>query len=209
MTSGRDHSTPRDFRAYYEGIAGRPPRPTLLQAADGFAEPGFAGDLGCGDGRDTIELLRRGWQVLAIDSSAQGIERLRSRPDLPLDARLETRLARIEESDWLPADLINASFVLPLIAPEDFPAVWSRLGQRLREGGRFAGQLYGPRDGWAGRAGLTIHDRAEVDALTAGYEVERLEEVESDEPTAKGTPKHWHVFHLVLRKGMSGKHPSP
>ena len=200
MSTGRDHNTTRDFHGYYEGIAGRPPRPTLLQAANGFAAPGFAVDLGCGDGRDAIELLRRGWRVLAIDSSEEGVRRLRARPDLPAEARLETRNARIEESDWPPPDLVNASFVLPLIAPADFPAVWSRIGERLRTGGRFAGQLYGPRDGWAGRPGLTIHDRAAVEALTSGYAVERLDEVESDEPTAKGTPKHWHVFHLVLRK---------
>jgi SAM-dependent methyltransferase len=200
MATGRDHSTTRDFPAYYEGIAGRPPRPTLLQAADGFAAPGFAVDLGCGDGRDTIELLRRGWRVLAVDSSQEGIARLRARPDLPAEARLETRIARIEATDWPMADLVNASFVLPLLAAEAFPAVWSRIGASLAAGGRFSGQLYGPRDGWAGRPGLTIHTRADVEALASGYAVERLDEVESDEPTAKGAPKHWHVFHLVLRK---------
>jgi tellurite methyltransferase len=69
MAPAADHSTRRDFAAYYDGVKGRPPRPTLSRAADAFAGPGFAVDLGCGDGRDTIELLRRGWRVLAIDAA--------------------------------------------------------------------------------------------------------------------------------------------
>lgn len=200
MTNTPDDTTRRDFAAYYEGAKGRPPRPTLVQAASSFARPGFAVDLGCGDGRDTVELLRRGWRVLALDSSEEGISRLRGRDDLPEGAALETRAARIEASAWPPADLINASFVLPLLAPADFGRVWKRIGASLVSGGRFSGQLYGPNDGWAGRPGLSILDRAAIERLVSGFAVEHFDEVETDEPTAKGVPKHWHVFHLILRK---------
>lgn len=200
MTNAPDDSTRRDFAAYYEGAKGRPPRPTLIQAASAFARPGFAVDLGCGDGRDTVELLRRGWRVLGIDSSEEGIQRLRARDDLPEGAALDTRVARIEATGWPPAELINASFVLPLLAPLDFGRVWKRIGASLVSGGRFSGQLYGPKDGWAGRPGLSILDRDAIDRLIAGFAVELFDEVETDEPTAKGVPKHWHVFHLVLRK---------
>lgn len=196
-------TTRGDFSAYYDGAKGRPPRPTLIRAADAAGPPGFAVDLGCGDGRDTVELLRRGWHVLALDASEEGIRRLTSRPDLPINARLEAKVARIEGTDWPAADLINASFVLPLIAPDAFPAVWIRIYDRLVPGGRLAGQLYGPSDGWAGRPGLTIHDRAAVERLTSGFEVEFLDETETDQPTARGAPKHWHVFQLVLRKPQS------
>jgi tellurite methyltransferase len=198
-----DDSMQRRFAAYYDGVAGRPPRPTLVQAAGAFARPGFAIDLGCGEGRDAVPLLRAGWRVLAIDADAEGIRRLTSRPDLPAVAALETRIARVEDSHWPAADLINASFVLPLVPPDLFASVWKRIGESLVPGGRFAGQLYGPRDGWAGRPGMTIHGRAEVERLISGFEIERFDEVESDEPTARGTPKHWHVFHLVLRKPHS------
>lgn len=200
MANTENDSTRRDFASYYDGARGRPPRPTLFQAASTFERPGFAVDLGCGDGRDTVELLRRGWRVLAIDASEEGILRLQDRPDLALNALLETRVARIEETDWPAAELVNASFVLPLLAPEVFPVVWDRIRECLVPGGRFAGQLYGPRDDWAARPGLSIHDRATVERLLSGYAVERLDEIESDEPTARGKPKHWHVFHLVLRK---------
>jgi len=63
---------------YYDA-AGVDPRPTVLAALERFdrESPGarFAVDLGCGTGRDTLELLRRGWRVLAIDSQAEAIER--------------------------------------------------------------------------------------------------------------------------------------
>src|SRR2546430_1541774 len=53
------------YGAYYDKAGLRPPRATLLQALDAFAAEGVACghavDLGCGIGRDTLELLRRRW----------------------------------------------------------------------------------------------------------------------------------------------------
>src|ERR1700733_5031386 len=187
------------FSGYYDATAGRPPRKTLLNARDRFVhEAGLAVDLGCGDGRDTVELLRRGWSVLAIDAEAEALDRLSAR-DLPPGARLETRQARFEATDWPRCALVNASFSLPLCPPEEFPALWRRIAGSLVPGGRFAGQLYGPRDDWAGRPGTTHHDRTAVEALLAGFEIEMLEEEESDAITPRGRPKHWHIFHIVAR----------
>ena len=53
------------WAAYYDKLRDRPPRRTLLTALDRFgATPAdaLAIDLGCGDGRDVIEMLRRGWR---------------------------------------------------------------------------------------------------------------------------------------------------
>jgi tellurite methyltransferase len=188
------------FAAYYDATAGRPPRPTLLAALERFgAFAGAAVDLGCGDGRDTIALLARGWSVLAIDAEAEAIARLAARPDLPHGARLETRVARFEAAAWPSCDLVNASFALPLCAPESFAALWRKIIASLRPGGRVCGQLYGARDGWAGRPGLTHHDRDGVVRLLAGLETELFEEEESDAVTPRGTRKHWHIFHIVAR----------
>src|SRR5690348_1289170 len=98
------------WSAYWDAAAGRPPRRTLLEAADRFTAPGFAVDLGCGDGRDAVELLRRGWRVLAIDAEAEALRRLEARPDLPAGAALELRCARFEDEAWPDCDLVNASF---------------------------------------------------------------------------------------------------
>jgi trans-aconitate methyltransferase len=76
----------QNWETYYQAVEGRPPHETLLKALSIFdAEPlldrpRFAVDLGCGDGRDTVELLRRGWRVLAIDKEQNAFDRLLDRP---------------------------------------------------------------------------------------------------------------------------------
>jgi tellurite methyltransferase len=105
------------WNAYYEAVAGRPPRETLIKALAQFdAEPfldrsRFAVDLGCGEGRDTAELLARGWQVLAIDGEEKAFEQLRQR--LLQGDRLQTQTMRFEDLT-LPAgvDLIIFHFVV-------------------------------------------------------------------------------------------------
>jgi SAM-dependent methyltransferase len=191
---------PRDWEAYYRKTRDRPPRPTLLDALDRFAAPGFAVDLGCGEGRDTIELLRRGWHVLAIDQELAAIEGLRARPDLPKAGRLETEVAAFEDAIWPKVDLVNASFTLFFCRDGGFPALWRKIVASLRPGGPFAGQLLGEHDSWAGRADVVIHDAAALDRLIAGLEPEMRRVEETDAVTPRGEAKHWHLHHLVLRK---------
>ena len=187
----------KDWGRFYAAV-GDDPRETLLQAADGFATPGIAVDLGCGNGRDTVELLRRGWRVIAIDGQAQAIELLRERAgDHP---QLETQVAPYAEATWPTVDLVNASWSLPFCPPTLFPALWERIVSSLREGGRFAGQLFGDRDGWARADDMTFLARGRAEELLAPFQLERFEEVEEDSRTATGEPKHWHVFHVVARK---------
>jgi len=192
----------RRFRAYHDAVAGRPPRATLLRALDAFdAEHrvGFAIDLGAGEGRDAVALLQRGWSVLAIDTDALALARLRGRADVPSGARLVTLHGSFVDTTWSSVDLVNASFALPLCPPERFPELWRRLRASLRPGGRFAGQLYGEHDSWAGRPGVTVHSRAAARSLLAGWTVEMFEEEETDAVTPRGEAKHWHIFHVVAQ----------
>ena len=186
-----------DWHAYYEA-AGGDPRPTLVAAAESFAEPGRAADLGCGTGRDTFELLRRGWSVLAIDGQREAVDRLLAAAHP--GARLETQVARIEEATWPECDLVNSSYALPFVPPQAFPAVWARIIDSLRAGGRFSGQLFGDRDEWRTDPLLTFQTRADIARLLTPFDVELLDEVEEDGQTATGTAKHWHLFHVVARK---------
>ena len=196
---------PTDWSRFYDA-AGSEPRATLLEALRRFEEGPeprgrFAVDLGCGTGRDTVELLRRGWSVLAVDATAEAIERLEARHDLSDDerGRLETRVSRFEDAEWPGADLVNSSFALPFCPPADFPAVWERIERSLRGGGRFCGQLFGERDGWSGADDMTFQSRTELDALLSGFDVELLDEIEEDGATALDEPKRWHLFHVVAR----------
>jgi len=189
--------------AYYQKLRDRPPRRTLLASLDRFG-PAAAGslaiDLGCGDGRDVIEMLRRGWRVVAVDSEPEALRQLQAR-DLPEGHDLTPILSRFEEVPLpLGVRLVNSSFAMPLCPPDAFHRLWERIGEALPEGGRFSGQWYGPNDSWAGREGLTFLTRDAAQALLQGWEVEMFEEEETDGETRKGNTKHWHIFHVVARK---------
>jgi len=196
----------RDWVAYYQAVAGRPPRDTLLTALANFeaaASPDcsrFAVDLGCGDGRDTVELLRRGWQVLAIDGEAEAIARLLGRPDIN-PGRLQIQTQRFETLT-LPSDLdlINASFCLPFCPPDEFPWLWQTIVRSLKIGGRFCGQLFGDHDSWAGYSNMTHFTRSQLETLLQPLEIEWFQEEDHLGTTAIGEEKHWHIFHIVARK---------
>jgi hypothetical protein len=145
-------------------------------------------------------MLERGWRVLAIDAERDAIERLAARVPPEAHDRLETQVAPFEDARWPEADLVNASFSLPFCAPDRFDEVWARVRAGIAPGGRFAGQLFGDRDGWVGSRDLVFLPRARVDELLAGLELERFDELEEDGRTALGEAKHWHVFHIVARR---------
>ena len=206
-------TTQPNWMAYYEAVEGRPPRETLLNALANFdavplvdcspdrvVTPRSAVDLGCGDGRDTVELLRRGWQVLAIDGEPQALDRLLHRSDLQRD-RLQTQLMSFETLT-LPSvvDLINASFCLPFCPPAHFAKLWQTIVTSLKPEGRFCGQLFGDRDSWAIYPHRTHHTRQQVEALLQPFEIEWLDEEEHPGVTAIGEEKYWHIFHIVARK---------
>ena len=196
----------RDWSAYYNAVVGRPPRDTLLAALERFdAEKSekpsrFAVDLGCGEGRDTVELLRRGWRVLGIDGQKEAIARLLSRPDINPE-RLSTQVSRFEKVT-LPesVDLVNASFALPFCPPEYFPSLWAKIVASLGSGGRFCGQLFGDRDSWAVYTSMNHHTREQVEVLLQPFELEVFEEEEHPGKTAIGEEKYWHIFQIVARK---------
>lgn len=191
------------FSAYYAATRAGGPRKTLLAALAAFApSAGFAVDLGCGTGRDTVELLRRGWRVLAVDTEASAIAELTVRPEAAAAReRLETLVAKFEEVALPDCDLVNSSFALPLCPPAAFPPLWQRIHAALRPSGRIACQLFGPRDSWAARRpAITILARAEIEVLLAGLVIEMFDEEETDAVTPRGEIKHWHIFHVVARR---------
>ncbi|MBI1189945.1 MAG: methyltransferase domain-containing protein [Tepidisphaera sp.] len=214
-----DGNYSRDWPAYFAAVANQPPRDTLLRALDALAATEFAGDatpeswaidIACGEGRDTRAMLARfrGWRVLALDASEQGLALLTRGLAATDVARVVTQACPMERVATTHASLgrerrvalINASFALPFCEPGAFEQLWAWVWATLSPGGCFAGQLFGDRDEWATIDPRRHRSRAQVERLLEGVEVVHLEEAEKDGPDAMGGTKHHHVFHIVARK---------
>jgi SAM-dependent methyltransferase len=188
----------KDWREFIRITGGQPAWPRLVRAAALFDAPGEALDVGPGGGRDTEHLLRAGWRVTAVDASASSAAALRR---LPRQRNLEFVASRIEDFEPATYELVNAQFSLPFIAPPRYEATLRRLRDSVRPGGVMAATFFGERDQWneAG-SGLNFTTEAKVRELFAGWDLVELTEVEEDGQTADGSPKHWHVFHLIARR---------
>ena len=189
---------------FYQKTQGREPRPLLTDVLNFFEKDSprdshHAVDLGCGDGTETIALLRGGWSVLAIDSEPEAIRRLLEK--LPKDGhtRLQTQVARFEEVSLPSTDLIHASYSIPFCHPKHFPEFWGKITDAIKRGGRFAGQFFGVRDSWADSPDMTFHTEEQVQALFRKFELESFVELDEDGSAVSG-PKHWHVFMVIARK---------
>lgn len=197
---------PAHWSEYYRAAAGAAPRAPLVAALARFdaepapALPRLAIDLGSGGGTDTVELLRRGWRVIAIDATPQAMQVLLERPDLLGRERLETVVGLLESTTWPTAGLVNASLVLPFLPPNAVAATWERIVGSLEAGGRFAGHFFGDRVSGVNLPVRSRHSRAEVLTLLQPLDLEVFDEIERDGRTAQGHPAHWHMFEVVARK---------
>lgn len=175
-----------------------PPHPGLLNALAYCEAPGLALDLGCGAGRDSLELLRRGWQVIALDTDPAALDCLHEQTPAEHLPRLLLRRQRFENCELPRVDLINAAFSLPFCQPSAFPSLWLKITQALAPGGLFCGHLFGPDDDW-NDGHLCIHDQAQVEGLLDGWQCLEHRALEFDGKTAMGSIKHWHLFEIARR----------
>ena len=195
----------RQSLAYYRYTASRPPRELLLLVLRHFdwekkRRRGLTAiDLGFGAGTDTLELLRQGWRVLAIDGQEEAAKFLARRVPPRYRGSLTTLVAPMEEVDLPSADLVYGSFSLPFCPPDRFPALWRNIRRAVRPGGRFAGQLFGNRDSWRSHRSMSFHTRDQARKLARGFRAEMFRETD-EEGMAFSGPKHWHFYDLILKK---------
>ncbi|WP_405063338.1 methyltransferase domain-containing protein [Kribbella sp. NBC_01505] len=186
-----------DWTPYVELTTGDAPRPFYLRTVELVDQVGTAVDLGFGAGNEVLDLLQRGWQVHAVDSSTAALAELARRADGLAGLTLER--SELWEAQPPAADYVHAGFSLFFAPPERFAEVWAVVTRAVRPGGIFAGQLLGERDTWADEPGLTVHTEAEVRELLAEWDVLELKSVELDGRAMSG-PKHWHRFDIVARR---------
>ena len=152
-------------------------------------------------GMDTLELLRNGWEVLAIDNNPTSFDKIKAELDEKQVLKLKTQKKCFEELQLPKADLINASFSLPFCEPQYFDRLWTTIVEAININGRFSGNFLGNRDDWIkAKKNMTFLEKEKVLALFNEFEIEHFEEKEYDSKTALGNPKHWHLFNVIAKK---------
>lgn len=199
-----------DWSSYYRDKSNQVPRETLLKALELFEKENsdhqlFAIDLGCGHGADTLELLKRYWKVLSIDSSNEGLELLEESV-IPSRKRNFRKLKMsFEEIKLIKCNFLNASYSLPFCRPEFFNRLWNEIENSILTGGRFAGNFFGKKDSLANNKMMTFHTLEDVKKQFKNFEIELMEEKDEDGVTASGESKHWHVYSVIAKKISDNK----
>ena len=120
----------RNIEKYYDNTEIDLPHKNVKKFTEIESNTGNAIDLGCGAGRDTVYLIKNGWNVLAID-----------REDV--DNRIKKRLKQEEldsfkfqrqdfENVVLPENnLLIANFSLPFCNKDKFNELWNKVEKSI------------------------------------------------------------------------------
>lgn len=186
-----------NWKDFYQITKDHPAWPRLIRAVALSGKSGDALDLGCGAGRDTRYLLAQGFLVTAVDREAASLALLTNSPS----EHLRPVKSSFEDFSFEHYDLVNAHFALPFTNKKHFSGVFARLKASLKPGGIFVGQFFGVNDTWnIPDTTMTFLTREQTLKELEGLEILELEEEDQDGATANGTPKHWHVYHIIARK---------
>ena len=194
-----------NWSEYYANHTESKPALTLLAGLKYFNRkklqfPKKSIDIGCGQGTDVAELLREGWDVIAVDKEAEAEQILLNKFSEFHGKKLITQVQKMENIIIPPITLVNASLSLPFCNPNNFPQLWNKITSSIIIGGIFCGQLFGNEDGWASNESMTFHHRKSLDDLFKNFRIHFLHEENSISNTSSGEEKNWHIFDLVAEK---------
>lgn len=191
---------------YQDTMHGIAPQPTLPLALRYFQREGVKSgkvvDLGAGVGKDTVFLLKAGWQVLALDAEQSSIDIILQRVKHSDLSNLKVVVSKFEEMT-LPKELnlINASSSLPFCHPTDFDKCWENIVGSLAVGGRFSGQFYGKHDLQASNPNVTTLSRHAVMKLFKNrFKIEYLQIEDGLSEGSDGKMHPFHTYHIVAKK---------
>ena len=113
----------KNIEKYYKNTTDAKPNYIIKKFIELKIKPGNAIELGCGAGRDTVCLIKNGWNVTGIDK-----ENVKSR----IAAKLETEelkqfkflKQKFEEIELEKNNLVVANFSLPFCNKNDFKKLW-------------------------------------------------------------------------------------
>jgi len=187
-----------DWTEFYKVTRDKPPSKLLVKALEYVKYKNKAIDIGGGALKDTRYLLSLGFDVTVIDDDElMAKEAVKIQPD-----KLHLVVSSFENFNF-PSnqfDIASAMFALPFNPSNTFDKVTKKIKESLVRDGIFCGQLFGIHDSWNTRQNMTFHTKEQAKELLKDMESIYFNEEENDGTTANGTPKHWHIFHFIVRK---------
>lgn len=115
-------------------------------------------DLGCGDGRDTLFMLKHGFSVVAVDAVDVAIERLKHRAAAHrVDDRLQVHILDVMELPLPEAeyDAVVGVTILDHLYEDQRSQLLDRIKQGVRPGGYIAVEMHSDRDpAWQSRSSV-------------------------------------------------------
>ena len=194
----------KNWSDYYKSLEGKSSTPTLIKALDYFDNnidlQKKSIDIGCGNGLDIQELLKRDFEIIAFDKEREAIDILNKRFRNHIGKKLKVEISTMEEFIFPKASLINASYSIPFCHPDYFMSLWVKIEKSLPSRGVFCGQLFGKEDSWTIRNNMTFHSNNDIKNLFKNFKFLLFDEKNSIGKTSTGEEKRWHVFNIVAMK---------
>lgn len=122
-----------DIQEYYKNTENALPHPMVKKFIQMNITPKKAVDLGCGVGRDTIYLIKNGWNVLAIDKENTE-EAISSKLDNSELKRFDFQCQNFENIQLEKNNLLVANFSIPFCKKDCFEEFWSKIINSISEG---------------------------------------------------------------------------
>ena len=190
----------RKIEKYYENTKNFKQHKNVSKFIKFDIEPGYAIDLGCGAGRDTVCLIKNGWKVLAIDRenvSSLIIEKLNNKELKNFRFKQQNFEDIILEKN----NLIVANYSIPFCDKKIFKTFWEKITDSILVNGYFVGNFFGINDEWKNiRDDMVFIEKEQVKKLFENFEIIDFKEIEENSKTGMGDMKHWHIFNVIAKK---------
>ena len=157
-------------------------------------------ELGCGAGRDTIYLIKKGYHVIGIDKNDTE-ELIRNRLNEKENTQFTFLKSKFGDLEIIEKnDLIVSNYSLSFCLPLSFTKFWRKVSDSIKVGGYFLGNFFGKNDSWSQeKKNMIFFDIEEVKKLFQDFTIIEMNEKEYDKCTAMGKMKHWDVIEVYAK----------
>ncbi len=189
-----------NIEKFYDNTEDAMPNKTVKRFIELNTAVGNGIELGCGAGRNTVYLIKNGWNIIAIDREDVG-ERIAKRLNNEEIERFKFRKQDFESLELEKNNLIVANNCLPFCNKNKFEELWDKIKKSISYKGYFVGNFFGVNDSWNEiRKEMVFLAKEQVIELFKDFEIIEFKEVEKDDFTGLGKMKHWHIFNIIAKK---------